>query len=412
MSKNKVIVPSKIYVARSEYNLSVQGHMVRMPESDASNSEIKSFESRKRTADSNSPGKLPAIEIKNEPRSGFKIIGMSRRSRTQNVYWNIMHPEGFEFECTSDNMDSILQNCNIMCGGIQDEMFFTTNFKLVSTNMPEYRNLIKIKNEIKKVNMAELQPMTIISNLVYSKTDVDGELSDAYIPKYADLFIYVGKVYVQRLRNGKVTINVNDKVKSYSTMDIIPGSSVRHLIYNISNNRYSIENKSLITAFYEIPSNIDLGKYDKLKSTINIKDGLETLNCEFPRRVPSSFIDSSYMSPRKISCSLLPHDPRSASYEKITINPENIDLIYKTLITDENGDRYRIINFYRHPSELFRRYGSDFNVYILKLKPKDKDIVDISSYSTDDVNAISTIKSEELQRFKIEQIRYNVYTGK
>lgn len=64
------------------------------------------------------------IEIENVPLAGFALVEFTRRYTTSNVVWRLIHPEGFEFEITSENFDYLIRNTTIQKGVIMDMCAF------------------------------------------------------------------------------------------------------------------------------------------------------------------------------------------------------------------------------------------------------------------------------------------------
>lgn len=88
------------------------------------------FAARKKTADKWASGwgsgytKLDPIEVPNEPRAGFSLVALARRYRTDNVLWRIVHPDGYEFEITSENFNKLIGEVTMVNGRIETDLIF------------------------------------------------------------------------------------------------------------------------------------------------------------------------------------------------------------------------------------------------------------------------------------------------
>lgn len=65
--------------------------------------------------------------IKNEPRTGFKIVGSSSRWSTSNKHARIYDPEGYQLEITIENLIELLQEVTVEKGRIKDKMIWLRN---------------------------------------------------------------------------------------------------------------------------------------------------------------------------------------------------------------------------------------------------------------------------------------------
>lgn len=110
-------IPKKFYVARKQESVeSTIGWLVPM------NSD--GLAARKKSADkwASGNGKLDPIEVENVPHKGYVVLDYTRRNRTDNVVWRILHPMGFQFEITSDNFSDIMFDIILDHGVIQTDM--------------------------------------------------------------------------------------------------------------------------------------------------------------------------------------------------------------------------------------------------------------------------------------------------
>ena len=219
-----VAIPEKFYVTRV-YRSSeeVLGWMVV-----ADKEHTKAFQDAKKKADSwATPYKgegMEAIYVDNKPRKGFRMVTNVSRYSTSNVVWRIMHPEGFEFEITSDNLCDLLETNTIIEGEFQDEMFFTHNKKLVNEKTKLFSDLIK-REEKKKEQKEKAKEMPIGTRLIYKHRNGNR------------LFTYCGKAHA-------ISVNVN---KPYQ---LSAKSSLRIVVQETRTGEYHM--LSSVSSDYEI----------------------------------------------------------------------------------------------------------------------------------------------------------------
>lgn len=210
-------IPEKFYVTR-RYRGSeeILGFMVV---SDAEHT--KAFQKKKETADRWASGSgVEPIHVQNIPRTGFHIVTNVSRYSTSNVVWRCLHPEGFEFEITSDNFMDLIQTSTIYEGAIQEELFFTANKKLVSTKTKLFAKEIEIQE--KKAEQASLLA-TIEAGDIFEFADADRRKS------YSDQYQYCGKYHVLVMNKNK-PLCVPEK------------SSKKEVIKNVRTGKYIIRN--------------------------------------------------------------------------------------------------------------------------------------------------------------------------
>ncbi|QOI71030.1 hypothetical protein pEaSNUABM12_00092 [Erwinia phage pEa_SNUABM_12] len=211
-------IPEKFYVSRVYRSAEeILGFMVV-----ADNESTKTFQKAKERADGwtrHNKNPLDAIYVDNKPRSGFRLVTNVSRYSTSNVVWRIMHPEGFEFEITSDNMCDLLETNTIVEGEFQDELFFTHNRKLVNQKTKLFAEMIrqeeKKKATIEKVK--ELEPGCLIS--------VPNQYSYRNPPPPPDKYVYCGKFH-------SITVNRN------KPMVLGAKSSLRYVVREVSTGNY------------------------------------------------------------------------------------------------------------------------------------------------------------------------------
>lgn len=217
-----VAVPSKFYVTRVYRSAEeVLGWMVV-----ADKEHTKAFENSKKKADqwatpyrsSTAPAMEP-IYVSNEPRTGFRMVTNVSRYSTSNVVWRIMHPDGFEFEITSDNLCDLLETNTIIEGEFQDPLFFTHNKKLVNQKTKLFAGLIE-QEEHKKAEAEKTKELEIgdTVRMVY-------EFSNNYRPTLTWNYVFCGKMHV--ISNNKNNVaELNDK------------STLRFILKDLKDGRY------------------------------------------------------------------------------------------------------------------------------------------------------------------------------
>ncbi len=110
-------IPKKLYVGFRAVNDDTLTCFMTPLSDDAA------FVKRKKTIDDWSSKEMQAVEITNEPRSGFRLVDTSRRWNSNNVVFRVIHPEvGAEFEISAENLSNIMSNTDIIKGEIQDKL--------------------------------------------------------------------------------------------------------------------------------------------------------------------------------------------------------------------------------------------------------------------------------------------------
>lgn len=212
-----IAIPEKFYVTRNYRSTEeVLGFMVV-----ADSEHTKGFLKKKETADSWARGsKVGPIYVDNIPKTGFQIVTNVSRYSTSNVVWRVCHPEGFEFEITSDNFMDLIQTSTIVEGSIQEELFFTANKKLVSSKTKLFADLIKQekKNE---------QQKELISEFVEGdKFKLGGDYGKSYPTEY----LYCGSYHMLVMNKNK-ELSIPEK------------SSKKEVIMNLTSGEMFIRNK-------------------------------------------------------------------------------------------------------------------------------------------------------------------------
>lgn len=211
-------IPKKFYVSRNYRGTEeVLGFMVV-----ADAEHTKAFQKKKETADRWARGsQVEPIYVDNVPRTGFQIVTNVSRYSTSNVVWRCYHPEGFEFEITSDNFMDLIQTSTIIEGAIQEELFFTDNKKLVSTKTKLFAKEIAL--EEKKAEQA-----TLLSTI--EEGDIFEFAEENYREMYKDKYQYCGKYHVLVMNKTK-PLCVPEK------------SSKKEVIQNLTTGKYHIRSK-------------------------------------------------------------------------------------------------------------------------------------------------------------------------
>lgn len=119
-------IPDKFYVGKRKDGMGFMTHTVK-----------EGFAGRKKTVDTwcngwhfdpetrervSEPGII--LEVDNAFKKGFEILVNNRRYSTDNVVWNVKHPEGFVFQITSENFCDLLQHDTITKGVLSGEYHF------------------------------------------------------------------------------------------------------------------------------------------------------------------------------------------------------------------------------------------------------------------------------------------------
>jgi hypothetical protein len=213
------VIPEKFYVTRVYRSAEeMLGWMVV-----ADNEETKKFKQSKEKADrwasqNISRQSMEPIYVDNTPRTGFRMVTNVSRYSTSNVVWRIMHPEGFEFEITSDNLCDLLETNTIVEGEFQDELFFTHNKKLVNEKTKLFADLVarEAQKKTQQKNVQEVEVGDVIHVSMagnYNNTNIEYD------------FVYCGKYHA-------INISKNDSSQFTSK------SSLKFVVRNLEDNEY------------------------------------------------------------------------------------------------------------------------------------------------------------------------------
>lgn len=208
-------IPSKLYVARRAYGAEeVVGFMVV-----ADKEHTKEFEKKKKSADSwAGAGNMP-ITISNEPRTGFQMVTNVSRYRTKNVLWRVRHPEGFEFEITSDNMCDLLATNTVINGVFQEELFFTESKQLVNTKTELFADMIKREEKVQNRKEAAKSLYEGAGFFVKAHWGTKKETPEQYV--------YCGKYHAMCVNKIKPLLQPTK-------------STLVHIVHNISTGQYCL----------------------------------------------------------------------------------------------------------------------------------------------------------------------------
>jgi len=172
---------------------------------------------RKQTVDGWSSPKLKSksTTITNEPRTGFRIVDTTRRYRTNNVLFRVLHPEvGAEFEISAENLNDLHQQCIIEYGEIKTELLFVRNGQnniLVVKDSSEHKNaLTAMKNEQdKKAAIATINKKDIV---VGSMLDIPYQGKVTYLGKHTVSYIkQKSERYTQSYAGSYEVVGTDDK---------------------------------------------------------------------------------------------------------------------------------------------------------------------------------------------------------
>lgn len=222
-------IPEKFYVARQPRGNSdeVLGFMVSMNKD--------GYSSRKATADRWAKGgrgtvQLDPIEVLNVPLTGFSLTENKRRMMNKNVIWRCIHPEGFEFEITSDNFSDFLMEIDMKQGIIQTEMIFVRrageNY-LTWVGSEAHKAAVSQDTAETKISVKDIQTGDKFTFKNGSKGEYIGSFHAIGMPDH---------IYHSHRKNETPT-NIDEK------------STKQHFYYNLDDNgkRTNIDNKSSLT---------------------------------------------------------------------------------------------------------------------------------------------------------------------
>lgn len=113
----------------------------------------------------------------NLPTHGFKIGKVASRYSTSNKFYRIIDPRGFQLEISTDNLNEIIQNGEIVYGEIIGKYVWvkSTRDYLISVNHPEYKRWLNPPEKEKNKSL-DIGDLVILPN--------DGEA------------LYIGKKYM------------------------------------------------------------------------------------------------------------------------------------------------------------------------------------------------------------------------
>lgn len=302
-------LPEKFYVTRLYRSAEeVLGFMVV-----ADNESTKTFKTAKARADRWASGTnaLEPIYVDNVPKSGFRLVTNVSRYSTSNVIWRIMHPDGFEFEITSDNMCDLLATNTIIEGEFQDELFFTPNRKLVNSKTKLFADMIK-REEAKKNNAVKVKDMA-------PGTLFEVPHNQAWKGFAPHKFVYCGKYH-------SISVNVN------KPMVLSNKSSLKYVARELGTNQYR--------CFSSIPSNFsEKHFYDEIDRSIVISEYNEQIknNAGLVNKKYADGYISTEISPIVINDK--PFTKEQLSMKFVNVNIGDIDYIRDSNIYKHNNTR-------------------------------------------------------------------------
>lgn len=184
--KEAAIVALPIGATSATANRIVYGNMVLFDEREKDNKSITSKIKQIASKDN-----VVKLEVKNNPTSGFKIIGITSRSH---FMWGVIDPRGYCIEITTKNMELIVKNSDIVDMEIQAECVWASSNNspfLVPATTEEYK---------------KAQKATQIARSSVSKKDV--KPGNTIILKNGSTGVYYGQLnFLVAERDGKLYKN-------------------------------------------------------------------------------------------------------------------------------------------------------------------------------------------------------------
>lgn len=319
-------IPQKFYVARQKRE---EGEILAFLVV-ADKEHTKAFQSSKDRADqwavprrwdveNKNYALLESIYVDNKPKTGFSLVTNISRYSTSNVVWRIRHPEGFEFEITSDNLADLLDTNTMAQGVFQEELFFTNTKKLVSTKTKLFASMIE-EVESKKEHEVKTKELPV------------GTIIDVVIPPIYEgkdptnyTFIYCGQYHS--------CISNKNRPMTFSAK-----SAKRFVVREPSTGMYYALNA--LPANFTVTDTIADVESDKVISEFN--EQIRSINEKF---VYDYYVDGyipSLTCPLFISDKSYKYSDLKVVYEEVytsTVNSINYNKIYKL-------DNNRIFGFY------------------------------------------------------------------
>lgn len=169
------------------------------------------------------------LEINNGFKTGFKVIVNDRRYRTDNVVWNVEHPEGFVFQITSENFCDLLQEDTLVNGVLQGEYCFIrngSNNELIVKNSSKLTG-VKTQKEIEtKISTSKLE----IGDKVQLKSHGNSE------------FVYLGAFhFMPSLIKGLNKKEKPDFSEDFKTVK-------RHVFRKVGSNKFSFDHYTTLAS--------------------------------------------------------------------------------------------------------------------------------------------------------------------
>lgn len=117
------------------------------------------FTKRKKTIDDWASKEMNSLIVENKPQNGFRLVDTSRRYRTNNVLFRVIHPEfGAEFEISAENFMEILQNSDVIKGEIQEKLLIIREGAkniLVIENSPQHLGSSNVDEKGKEIFLSK-----------------------------------------------------------------------------------------------------------------------------------------------------------------------------------------------------------------------------------------------------------------
>lgn len=106
---------------------------------------------------------LPELTIKNDKKSGYTLLKFTSGARRyDNDSWCLFSPDGYDVYISANNMQHIIENCQINCGVIESELVWVVNEyedKFLTTTETElYKESITVQEHTARVSLNDIKP--------------------------------------------------------------------------------------------------------------------------------------------------------------------------------------------------------------------------------------------------------------
>lgn len=292
---------------------------------------------------------IPLMEMKNVPKSGFLISKTVRRDvyhfGTGRSMMRIYDPDGFDFEITIDNLEYILQNCNVNKGEIEGEFIYTWNGKellLIPVDSQLYRDTIQFNKDLnEKIKTSDLK------------------LAAVYKDKKSDTtYTYLGRHDFYRLLMDKELLEIKEKMnKTYGqsgrfyrtnyiyrddfifSEDVINEPKKQHVFFNNEMNKFEVNVTSKLAYLIN----------DEDENYPNILENFKTSKHGSPREL-ISFTKLNEFKDKENVYEKIEKAVNKSIREKCT-NLNNLEQLYIPL---KNNYTIAMKIVWAYPSNLFR----------------------------------------------------------